>query len=252
MRRVIDLLAFRTYADLRSEVERTYLGFLWWVLEPLMFMAVFYYVFGVLRGNGGIAYVAMLLVGLVLWQWIKSGISHSADSINNALFLMRQVSLPAALVPLMVICTDTVKFAFVLVILLVSLWLMGYPPTAAWLQLPLVLLSALVFIVGTGMLVAAWCPIFPDLKFVIETLLLLLMFLSGVFFGREEIPAVMQGWFFMNPVAVVLDAAREALLHGRAVDFGRLGWACALGGMMCAAGVMSARLLQRRYPKLSA
>ena len=108
-RRVVDLLAFRTYADLRAEVERTYLGFLWWVLEPLLFMAVFYYVFGVMRGAGGVPYVAMLLVGLVVWQWVKSGISHSADSINNSLFLMRQVHLPAPLVPLMVISTDSVR-----------------------------------------------------------------------------------------------------------------------------------------------
>lgn len=250
-RRVYDLLVFRTYADLRAEVERTYLGFMWWILEPLLFMAVFYYVFGVLRGTGGVAYVAMLLVGLVMWQWIKSGISHSADSINNSLFLMRQVHLPAALVPLLVISTDTVKFAFVLTILLVALWCMGYPPGREWLQLPVVLAVTLVLIVGAGTLVAAWCPLFPDLKFVVETLLMLLMFLSGVFFGRDDIPAQMQPWFFLNPVAVVIDAARSILLQQESVDAGRLAMALLLGATLCAGGIASARLLQRRYPKLS-
>jgi len=65
--RALDLLLFRTYADLKVEVERIYFGFLWWVLESLMFMAVFYYVFGVLCGVGGVFYVVMLLVGLVVW-----------------------------------------------------------------------------------------------------------------------------------------------------------------------------------------
>jgi lipopolysaccharide transport system permease protein len=251
-RRVWDLVVFRTYADLRAEVDRTYLGFLWWILEPLMFMAVFYYVFGVLRGTGGVEYVAMLLVGLVMWQWIKSGISHSSDSINNSLFLMRQVHLPAALVPLLVISTDTVKFAFVLTILLVALWLMGFPPSIAWFQLPIVLLVAFSLIVGAGTLIAAWCPLFPDLKFVVETFLLLLMFLSGVFFDRSDIPEVMQAWFFLNPIALVLDAARQCLLDRAGVDPLPLASAFAFGLLLWVMGVSSARVLQRRYPKLSA
>lgn len=251
-RRVYDLIVFRTYADLRAEVERTYLGFLWWIFEPLMFMAVFYYVFGVLRGTGGVEYVAMLLVGLVFWQWIKSGISHSSDSITHSLFLMRQVRLPAALVPLMVISTDTVKFVFVLTILLIALWVLGYPPTLSWLQLPLILFTALLLIVGAGTLIAAWCPLFPDLKFVVETLLLLMMFLSGVFFSRTEVPEVMRAWFFLNPVAVILDGARQALLHDAAVDAVRLCIAASVGAVLCVAGVASANALQRRYPKLSA
>lgn len=150
LRRVYDLVVFRTYADLRAEVERTYLGFIWWVLEPLMFMLVFYFVFGTMRGNSGSAYVAMLLVGLVFWQWIKSGISHATDSINNSLFLMRQVYVPAALVPLMVIVTDSVKFLFVLLVLIVTLVLMGYAPGITWLQLPLILLVSVTFIIGVG------------------------------------------------------------------------------------------------------
>ena len=251
LRRALDLLLFRTYADLKAEVERTYLGFLWWVLEPLMFMAVFYYVFGVLRGVGGVSYVAMLLVGLVVWQWVKSGISHASDAIGNSLFLMRQVYIPAALVPLMVIATDTVKFLFVLAVLLVSLVLMGIPPTLAWLQLVPILLVALLLIAGAGLLCAAWCPLFPDLRFVVETLLLLLMFLSGVFFDRSDIPAGLQDWFFLNPVAVVLDAAREALLAGAWVDVPRLAYAAAVGALLCGLAGVSLHVLQRRFPKLS-
>jgi lipopolysaccharide transport system permease protein len=216
-----------------------------------MFVAVFYYVFGVLRGAGGSDYVATLLVGLVLWQWIRSGIAHSSDSITHSLFLMRQIRIPAALVPLFVISTDTVKFAFVLTILLISLWIMGYPPALTWLQLPIVLVAGLLLIVGAGTLVAAWCPLFPDLKFVVETMLLLLMFLSGVFFTREEVPPAMQEWFFANPVAVILDAAREALLHHGTVNHLRVGYAIAVGGALAVGGIASARLLQRRYPKLS-
>jgi lipopolysaccharide transport system permease protein len=250
-RRVFDLLVFRTYADLRAEVERTYLGFVWWVLEPLMFMAVFYVVFGVMRGVGGVEYIAMLLAGLVMWQWIKSGISHSTDSINNSLFLMRQVHVPAVLVPLMTIATDTVKFVFVLVVLLVAISFMGYPPHATWIQLPLVLLVALVVTIGAGTIAAAWCPLFPDLGIIIETLLLLLMFVSGVFFSRDEIPEAMQGWFFLNPVAVIIDSFRQVVLWHEWVRFDRLGVALLVGLGMCAAGWVSANALQRRYPKLS-
>lgn len=39
--RYSELIIYKTYADLKAETERTYLGFLWWIFEPLLYMSVF-------------------------------------------------------------------------------------------------------------------------------------------------------------------------------------------------------------------
>jgi lipopolysaccharide transport system permease protein len=47
--RYFELVFYKTYADLRAEAARTYISFLWWILDPLINMVVFYFVFIVLH-----------------------------------------------------------------------------------------------------------------------------------------------------------------------------------------------------------
>ncbi|GIX34503.1 MAG: transport permease protein [Lysobacteraceae bacterium] len=249
--RYLDLIVFRAYSDLRAETERTYLGFLWWILEPLLFMGVFYVVFGVLRGQPQTGFVSFLLVGLVIWQWFKSSLSHAGDSIRNHLYLMRQVRIQPWVIPLFVIAADVVKFGLVLVLLLVTLALTGHPPTTAWLALPLILLAELLLIVGLSLAYAAVVPFLLDLRFVMENLLLALMFLSGVFFSADEIPPPIKDWFFLNPVACLIDDSRQVLLQGQWPDWERLAAVTAVGLASCAVGLWLLAKLDRRYPKLA-
>src|SRR3954466_6060462 len=136
----IELVLFSTYAELRAERSRSYLGLIWWVLEPAMNMAVYYLVFSVILRSPQPDYVAFLLVGLTLWQWFKSCVSHGSYSIWQQLPLIRQVRLPAQVFPSVQILADTVKFAFILALLLAVLWLTGHPPNAAYVALLPVLL----------------------------------------------------------------------------------------------------------------
>lgn len=246
------MLLYRVYAELKSEADRTYLGFLWWLLEPIMFMGAFYLVFGVMLGHGGDGYVAMLLVGLVVWQWVRSSVAHATDAITNSVYLLRQVYIPSALFPMVVVVSDFTKLMIVLLALLTALPWLDYMPNLAWLQLPLALVAGLLLISGASIFLAAWGPLFPDLRFIVETGLLLLMFVSGVFFPSEEVPPTMREWFYLNPVALLIELVRGALLHARSMDASGLVYVSAWGAAMLVMGVVSTRLLQRRYTKIPA
>ena len=43
--RTKDILLYKTYAELKVEAQRNYLGFLWWIGEPMLFMLVYYFLF---------------------------------------------------------------------------------------------------------------------------------------------------------------------------------------------------------------
>ena len=88
---LIELILFSTYAELRAERSRSYLGLIWWVLDPALMMATFWLVFGVIMHSGGPDYVPQLLVGLTLWQWMKSCMTHGGYAIWSNLGLVRQV-----------------------------------------------------------------------------------------------------------------------------------------------------------------
>ena len=141
----LELILYKTYTDLKAETKRTYLGFLWWVFEPIMYMAVFYVIFGLVMNRGTDDFVPFLLVGLTIWQWTKSCISHGASTILGGKPLMQRVHLPKIIFPLVLILTDTIKFIFIFTLLLIFLWFSGFPISSAYFALPLLFITQLFF-----------------------------------------------------------------------------------------------------------
>ena len=58
--RFIELVFFKAYADLRAEADRYYISFLWWIVEPLLYMSAFYIIFEVVFHRGGPGFVPSL------------------------------------------------------------------------------------------------------------------------------------------------------------------------------------------------
>src|SRR5262249_3824800 len=220
----------------------SYLGLIWWILEPAMNMAVYYFVFVVILRTPQPDYVPFLLVGLTLWQWFKSCVSHGGYSIWQQLPLIRQVKLPPHVFPSVQILADTVKFLYILCLLIVILWSVGYTPNLTYVALIPVLLVELVFAAAAAYCVAALVPLLPDLRFVIEQALQVAMFVSGVVFALDAVPESLRRWFAWNPIAVLVNAGREILLHARWPDWFALGRVALVSCVLYALGTL---LIQR-------
>ncbi len=246
----LELIFFSTYAELRAERSRSYLGLIWWILEPAMNMAVYYLVFGVILRLPQPDYIPFLLVGLTLWQWFKSCVSHAGYAIWNQLALIRQVKISAQVFPAVQVFADTVKFIFILILLVVLLWCSGYKPTLAYFALIPVLLIELVFAAGAGYIVAALMPLAPDLRFIIEQMLTVLMWLSGVVVAFDTMPAAMHYWLAFNPVAQLVMAGRGILMYGQWPDWMALGRVGLVSVALFAFGSFLISRLTPRYVKL--
>ena len=247
---LIELTLFSTYAELRAERARSYLGLLWWIIEPAMNMATYYLVFAVILKSGGPDYIPFLLIGLTLWQWFKSCVSHGGYSIWQQLPLIRQVKLPLQVFPTVQILADTVKFLCILALLLVVLWCSGYPPNLAYVGLLPVLLVEMVFVAAATYVVAAVVPLVPDLRFVIEQVLQVVMFLSGIVFSLDGVPENLRRWFVLNPIVELVDAGRGILMHGQWPNWFALGRVALISIALYAFGAFLIERLTPRYVKL--
>ena len=247
---LVELILFSTYAELRAERARSYLGVLWWIIEPAMNMAVYYLVFAVVLKTSQADYVPFLLVGLTLWQWFKSCVSHGGYAIWQQLPLVRQVKVPVQVFPSVQVLADTVKFVFILALLLLILWGYGYPPNLAYVALVPVLLVELVFATSVAYLVAAAMPFLPDLRFVIEQVLQVTMFLSGVVFALDVVPQPWRGVFMLNPIAVLVDAGRGILMHGAWPNWSALGVVALISLALYIGASLLLMRLTPRYVKL--
>ncbi len=222
-KRYRDVIFFKAQVHLRSEASKTYLSFLWWIFEPIISMGIYYLVFGVIFQRGTEDYIPFLLIGLVTWQWFANTVSHCGNSINNNLPLISQLNFPKIILPSINVVMDAFKFLIVFLLLLIFLWAYGFPPTASYLALPLVLLTQHLFNVTIANTVAAVIPFVPDMQIIISNLLRVAMYLSGILYSIERLPEQYQIYFAFNPMVMIIDAYRDILMHQQWPQFGTLG-----------------------------
>lgn len=245
-----ELLMYAVYADLRVEVARRLLGVLWWVLEPLMFMLVFYLVFGLGMRQGGPEYAPFLLCGMVPWKWFDGSVRQASTALVANVGLMQQVFVPKYILVLTQLVTNSVKFLIILSLLILLVVVLGKRPSLEWLGLVPLIAVQFVLISSLGLLLGAVIPFAQDLKQVVDNVLMLMMFMSGIFFNAETMPESWQGLFQFNPMLQVIDAYRAVLLHNSWPDWAGLGYVLLVSAPLMLLAVLLLRRFERHYPKL--
>ena len=215
---LIDTLArFR----LRAEARRFGLGYLWWILEPLLYVGVFYLVFVLFLGNREPGFLFFLAVGKLTFIWFSKTVNQAALSLVNSREIMAQTNLPKHLFPAAVIHEGFYRQIAVFTFLLGFLWAAGFSPTFMWLWLLPVMLAQYLLIMGCSLLAAVLVCFQRDFQMLIQLGMVFLLFMSGVFW---DIRAITNDDFVfwlqaLNPLAALLDAYRQILLWSQPPDY---------------------------------
>ena len=244
-RRYVDIILYRVYAELKSETQLNYMGYLWWLLEPLLNTILFYVLLVTVLEGSTVGAVPFLLVGAITWQWLNASILTAASSIFDAGAMLKQIYLPKVVLPLIAVLTATFKFAFIFALLLLVAWSTGHAPSAAYLALPLLLVLELGVILAFGLPLAAAMPFFPDARVAIDAVLRSVMLVSGIFFSIERIPTKYHSLFYLNPMAILIQAFRDVILNGRWPRFDLLGYVA----LFCVAALGLTALLYARVDR---
>lgn len=246
----MELIWYKTLAEMRAEAARAYLGFLWWIVEPVLYMIAFYIVFALVFQRGGEGYVPFLLCGLVVWKWFGSAVGFCANSIPSNAGLMSQVYVPKYIFPSVVLLSTTIKFLVILLIFMLFLVIYGISPSVTWVSLLAIIAIQFLFTAAVSGLVASMVPIVPDIKLILDNVLMLLFFLSGVFFDISVAPEQIQFYLMLNPVAVIIDAYRAVLLDGEWPDVQNLAVVLSLTVVALLCVGMIFKRYDRVYPKI--
>jgi lipopolysaccharide transport system permease protein len=89
------------------------------------------------------------------------------------------------------------------------------------------------------------------MRFVIEQVLQVVMFLSGVVFALDKVPPPLATVMALNPVAVIMEATRGILMHGQWPNWVGLSKVAAISLVACWVGAAFVSKLAPRYPKLA-
>lgn len=234
-----ELILYRAYADLKAERARTYLGILWWIIEPITSMLIYYFVFKTILKRGTEDFVPFLLIGIVTWRWFASTVQFGSSAIIRNKGLIQQAPVHALVYPVIAVIENTVKFAVALSVLLTFLWIYGFGVQIHYLMLPALLFVELLVIFAVMLPLAAIVPFLPDIRNGIPHVMRLGFYSSAVLYPPERIPERWRWVLDYNPMAIIIQSAREILMYGRwPVMWAQLLVAAILSAIVATAGAL--------------
>jgi lipopolysaccharide transport system permease protein len=246
-----DIIFYRTLAGLKSEARKNYLGYLWFVFEPMLSTAVLYFAMSQLTGDRGAEAVFGILIGMLAWQWFEGSVMLSSGSIAGKFHVHLQVPLPKYLFPLVDIGTNTIRFGCAFSIVLAVCLFFGAGPGLPLLWLPVVLVIQLFFIIGLSLVVSIAVTLMPDLRVLLQSLFRLLFFVSGIFFTAERVPEHLLPWFHANPITIFIESYRAIILQGHAPDVSLLARTVVFTAVLLVAGCFVQSHFDKRLLKLT-
>ncbi len=217
-----DLLIYLVISGLKAQYRNTFLGYFWWILDPLLMGAVYYFLRVVILEMEGDNIGVFLIIGLLSWQWLKSTINASAKSISGKARIITQVYLPKAIFPFGVTLTQLINFTFGLVVVAIFMALYGVVPGTEALWLPFIMLIQFVFLTAISLVVAYLCMFIRDIDNALTHLTRLWFWTSPVIWESARLPDGYEFILDINPVAILLISYRNVLMYGTGPELQKL------------------------------
>ena len=225
------LIAYLVRADLKKSGADTVLGNVWWIVDPLLQMLVYYVLVGVIlnRGAGTPDYPLFIFAAILPWKWFDSTVREGASAVVRSERLIKQIYFPKLVLPFAATISGIAHFAFGL-IPLTLLIVIAYPERAsAWLLLiPVVAFVQLVFSLAVATTLGAVNVFYRDIGNLANHLLRFWFYLSPALYGLDEVAKLSEKhrivdiWFTLNPWTYLLGAYRDLIYYGRPPEWGPL------------------------------
>lgn len=206
--------------DLMLRYRGSVLGFAWTLLNPLLFMGVYTFVFSVIMHSAIQNYPLFLLSGLIPWMWFSGAISQAVTAILDGRAYVGKTLMPTELLVLVPVLSNGVNFVITILLLLpVSLF---FHVNVLWaiVLLPLLTVIELCVTLGFSFLVATFNVFYRDLQQLVAYILTAGFFLTPIFYTRAAIPQHLQFIVEFNPVADLISAYQSVFYKGAMPDTG--------------------------------
>lgn len=224
------LIRYLVGADMKRTHADTVIGQLWWILDPILQVAVYFLVFDLIFKRSTPDFLLFLLSGVLPWKWFNSVIAESMGSVVGRQTLIRQVPFPKIVLPTASTIAGTVSFVIGLTSLAVVYLLYLHRLTPWILTLPLIALVQFVFSLGLALVLSATNAFYRDVSNVMGHVLRLWFYVSPILYTVDDLPKnpTMRFLYSLNPFTTLLSAYHDVIWGtptdpGHAPDFVALG-----------------------------
>lgn len=204
-------------AELKSEIANSHLSWLWWILDPLLFMLVYAFISSVVFNSSEKYFLAFVFIGLSCWDFFNRSVKQSVTLVSRNSQVVSKVYLPKYILILIKMGTNGFKMmiSFILVIGMMIIYKVPISATMLWFFPILVLL--VVFTFACSVILLHFGVFVEDLANIVNVLLRLVFYLSGIFYSiSSKVPEPYRSVLLrLNPMALIMEDMRKGLLYGQ-------------------------------------
>lgn len=215
-----ELLKQLIIRDIKLKYRRSYLGYLWSILNPLVMMMVLVTVFSNLFSRFDIPnYPLYLISGQIIFGLMTEATNMSVGSIIGNAPLIKKTYVPKYIFTISKVGSSLVNTLFSLGALLIVMIITRADFSLNLLFLPVVLLQVFLFSLGLGMFLSAAAVFFRDIQYLWGVFVSMWLYLTPIFYPTNIIPAEYQTLYKgLNPMYWYLEQFRDIVLYARLPD----------------------------------
>jgi lipopolysaccharide transport system permease protein len=236
------LARYLVRAELHKHGADTFLGNVWWILDPLLQMAVYVVLVSVIFKSGKPDYPLFVFSAILPWKWFTTAVNDGITAVTSRERIIKQVKFPKIILPVAATVGGIVNFAFGIIPLL-GLTIFFYSDRLHWtlLLIPLIAVVQFVFSLAVAVTVSAVNVFFRDIANVARHGLRLWFYLSPALYALDDVRSKGGGTFgtimSLNPWTPLFESYRAVIYNGALPDWAGLG-VLLLGSLVFLAGAV--------------
>lgn len=238
-----ELVLHLAHREITTMNRFTLLGWLWPLARQLAQLAVLVFIFDRVLDLGIPDYPVFVFSGLVAWTWFSTAMWRSSVSLLDGRHLVFQPRFPTIVLPIVSVAVPLVDVAMAMPVLLVMLATTGHLSASA-LALPALFVIQFVLCSGLAWIVSAATVYVRDIPNLVGVGVMILFYLTPVFYAATKVPAQYKGIIELNPMTTLLQCYRAVLLGSPFPPLWRVGLVVALSLVLAAGGYALFRRLQ--------
>jgi ABC-2 type transport system permease protein len=258
-RRFLRLTWLVASTDYKLSYFGSVLGYLWSLMQPLLFFGVLYVVFALVLqlGKQVANFPVLLLMNIVLFSFFQAATGGSVPSVVSRENLVRKMHFPRLVIPVATVVTQMLNLVLNLVVVMGFMLAYGVSPRWTWLLLPVVVLGFFAMATGIAMLLSSLYVRSRDVAPIWAVISQALFYASPIFILIENIAQRAHGatrYYLFNPLAALLQTARYWMVggtHGPGWYMGGRLWLLVPGGILVGICVLGFYVYNRMAPHIA-
>lgn len=210
-------------STLKAELSNTVLGYVWWVLDPLLHMIVYTFLVQVLFKRATPNFPVYVFTALLPWKVATTTMLQSTNCIRANAGILKQVYLPKFILPMTILSTNLIKLFFGVIVLFGMMLLYKIPFTWHIIEVIPVLIVFLFFYYSVSVFLTHMGVLFDDVRHLLNYLIMFWFFASPGMWSLDLLPESLHKIVLINPNVTFFISFRDVFMYGNSPNYIYLG-----------------------------